>query len=266
MTQSRKIIFAAAALALCFFEAKTTFAGTPEDAAMPSIAPQSEITGGLHAPASQSAPSSDRTLELAPQPAAKPGAPDASELPVDRAFKQSEERAALDRNFHPAPTDAPRRPPYLGLTVEYTDMCFRGFEEHGVEVISVAPGSPGALAGIRGREASASSAPDPTESVLGAIRRRIASTIRDGSHPPGSTGDLIIAVDDHRVRSRLEWEAAISRLKPGDTAYLTVIRPVPGRDHQTLKIAIKIDREAHGMARSHGAPGELNYEAGLFSY
>jgi hypothetical protein len=266
MLQSRKIIFIAAGMALCFFEARIVFAGNPDNVTMPSIAPQSEITGGLRAPAPQSAPSPDRTLELAPQPAASPGAPESNELPVDRAFKQSEERAALDRNFHPAPMDLPRRPPYLGLTVEYTDMCFRGFEEHGVEVISVAPGSPGARAGIRGRGASAPSSPDPTESMLEAIRRRIASTIRDGSHPPGSTGDMIVAVDDHRVRSRLEWEAAISRLKPGDTAYLTVIRPVPGRNHQTLKIAIKIDREANGVARSHGAPGELNYEAGLFSY
>ncbi len=266
MLQSRKIAFAAAAFALCFSEAATTFAGTPDGVAMPSIAPQSEITGGLRAPAPQSGPSPDRTLELAPQPAAIPASPDSNELPLDRAFKQSEERAALDRNFHPAPLDVPRRPPYLGLTVEYTDMCFRGFEEHGVEVISVAPGSPGARAGLRGQGASAPPSPDPTESMLEAIRRRIASTIRDGSYPPGSTGDLIIAVDDHRVRSRLEWEAAISRLKTGDTAYLTVIRPVPGRNHQTLKIAITIDREANGTARSHGAPGELNYEAGLFSY
>jgi hypothetical protein len=266
MAQSRRIIFAAAAFALCFSDAATAFAGTPDNVAMPSIAPQSEITGGLRAPAPQSAPSPDRTLELAPQPAANPAAPNANELPVDRAFKQSEERAALDRNFHPAPLDMPRRPPYLGLTVEYTDMCFRGFEEHGVEVISVAPGGPGARARLRGQGASAASSPDPTESMLAAIRRRIESTIRDGSHPPGSTGDMIIAVDDHRVRSRLEWEAAISRLKPGDTAYLTVIRPVPGRNHQTLKIAIKIDREANGMAGSRGVPGELNYEAGLFSY
>lgn len=264
--QSRRIIFAALAFALCFHEARISFAGTPDGVAMPSIAPQSEITGSLRAPAPQSAPSPDRTLELAPQPAANPARPEANELPVDRAFKQSEERAALDRNFHPAPLDLPRRPPYLGLTVEYTDMCFRGFEEHGVEVIGVAPGSPGARAGLHGRAASAPSSPDPTESMLEAIRRRIASTIRDGSHPPGSTGDMIVAVDDHRVRSRLEWEAAISRLKPGDTAYLTVIRPVPGRNHQTLKIAITIDREAKGSARSHIAPGELNYEAGLFSY
>jgi hypothetical protein len=264
--QSRKITFAAAALALCFVEAQIAIGGTADNVAMPSIAPQSEITGGLRVPAPQSAPSPDRTLELAPQPASSASAPTANELPVDRAFKQSEERAALDRNFHPVPLDEPRRPPYLGLTVEYTDMCFRGFEEHGVEVIGVAPGSPGARAGLRGHGAPALSTSDPTESMLEAIRRRIESTIRDGSHPPGSTGDMIVAVDDHRVRSRLEWEAAISRLKPGDTAYLTVIRPVPGRNHQTLKIAIKADREANGMARSRSSPGELNYEAGLFSY
>jgi hypothetical protein len=264
MLQSRRMIFAATALAVCFFGARAAFAGATDNIAMPSIAPQSEITGGLRAPAPQSAPRPDRALEIAPQPAASPGVPGANELPVDRAFKQSEDRAALDRNFHPAPLDVPRRPPYLGLTVEYTDMCFRGFEEHGVEVISVAPGSPGARAGIHGRAASPSSPSNPGESMLDAIRRRIASTIRDGSH--GNSGDMIVAVDDHRVRSRLEWEAAISRLKPGDTAYLTVIRPLPGRNHQTLKIAIKIDREAYGTARTRGAPGEVNYEAGLFAY
>ncbi len=265
MPQSRNIILVAIVLALCVGEAQSAFSGTADKVAMPSIAPQSEITGALRAPAPQSAPSPDRTLEVAPQPAASPIAPSANELPVDRAFKQSEERAALDRNFHPAPLHAARRPPYLGLTVEYTDLCFRGFEEHGVEVINVAPGSPGARAGLRGRTAS-SAAPDPSESMIGAIRRRIESTIRDGSHPPGSTGDMIVAVDDHRVRDRLEWEAAVGRLKPGDTAYLTVIRPVFGRNHQTLRIAVKIDREANGRVPAHGAPGELNYEAGLFSY
>ena len=48
----------------------------------------------------------------------------------------------------------------------------------------------------------------------------------------GQGGDLIIAVDGKRVRDQSDLETAMARLKPGDTMYLTVIRP-NGTDERT---------------------------------
>src|SRR6266851_3868955 len=72
----------------------------------------------------------------------------------------------------------------------------------------------------------------------------------------GQGGDLIVAVDDKRVRDQGDLENAMARLKPGDTMYLTVIRP-SGTDerapHQTLKIAVKVG--AIGEPIANAAPG-----------
>jgi hypothetical protein len=37
--------------------------------------------------------------------------------------------------------------------------------------------------------------------------------------------------------------AALDRLRPGDTTYITVIRPVVGGGHRTMRVALHIDRE-----------------------
>jgi S1-C subfamily serine protease len=55
-------------------------------------------------------------------------------------------------------------------------------------------------------------------------------------------GDLIIAVDDRRVRTEHDVEAALDRLRPGDTTYITVIRPVVGGGHRTMRVALHIDQ------------------------
>ncbi len=70
----------------------------------------------------------------------------------------------------------------------------------------------------------------------------------------GTDGDLIVAVDDRRIRSQLDLEDELAKLKPGDTMYLTVIRPLPGGAHKTMKIAVKV-----------GQPGETMAEAGSSS-
>jgi len=59
----------------------------------------------------------------------------------------------------------------------------------------------------------------------------------------GEPGDLIVAVDDQRVRSKGQLLTALNHLKPGDTTYVTVIRPLPGGSHRTMRIALHIDRE-----------------------
>ena len=67
-------------------------------------------------------------------------------------------------------------------------------------------------------------------------------------------GDLIVAVDDQRIRSQADFNDALAKARPGDTLYLTVIRPLStsstNMDHQTMKVAIKVGRWQPGTADS----------------
>ena len=54
-------------------------------------------------------------------------------------------------------------------------------------------------------------------------------------------GDLIVAVDDYRVRTERELMAALDTLRAGDVVYFTVIRPVVGGGHRTLRIVVHVD-------------------------
>ena len=109
-------------------------------------------------------------------------------------------------------------------------------EEHGFEVVNVYPNSPAARAGLHARTRS---------TPLGDFESLAIFTIpmlrRSGAL--GMDGDLIVAVDDRRVRTEREIAAALDRLRPGDTTYITVIRPVVGGGHRTMRVALHIDRE-----------------------
>jgi S1-C subfamily serine protease len=67
-------------------------------------------------------------------------------------------------------------------------------------------------------------------------------------------GDLIVAVDDQRIRSQADFNDALAKARPGDTLYLTVIRPLStsssNMDHQTLKVAVTVGRWQPGTADS----------------
>ncbi len=231
-------------LAVCFLVACESFAAdTSEPTAAPAFASQTEGTGVSQAPARQPGDSAP-TLELAPQPSTGNNSPTGSDNPEQRAFrKSSEDVAALNRNFHPDDSEHAHNP-YLGISVEYSTQCFLGMEEHGFEVMNVYPGSPAERAGLHART---SSTPMGDLKALGSILLLPVSVItmpllrRSGEL--GEPGDLIVAVDDKRVRSKGEFLTALGHLKPGDTTYITVIRPIPGGSHRTMRIALHIDRE-----------------------
>src|SRR5262249_39569477 len=181
------------------------------------------------------------TLELAPQPPALPASPDNSPEVAARKFEQSEDVAALNREFGKNQPDDGRRP-YLGVELEYTTQCLFGMELHGFEVLSVAPNSPAAHAGLQARK------PATALGNLAALGSVLAFPVglftvprlrRSGAL--GMPGDLIVAVDDRRVRTEEEFMHAIDPLRAGDTVYVTVIRPIVGGSHQTLRIAMHID-------------------------
>jgi S1-C subfamily serine protease len=213
-----------------------------EDSVPPSTAALARQADDNNSPLLKSQPHADApTLELAPQPSVTPSPPNSSSETAARKFQQSDDVAALNREFKKTQPDDGRRP-YLGFELEYTSQCLFGMEMHGFEVLSIAPNSPAAHAGLQARK------PATALGNLAALGSVLAFPVglftvprlrRSGAL--GMPGDLIVAVDDRRVRTEEEFMHAIDPLRAGDTVYVTVIRPIVGGSHQTLRIAMHID-------------------------
>jgi PDZ domain len=213
----------------------------------------------------------DATLELAPQPGATMPKPGVAEIPGDRNFHTGEDNADVESNFRPKtendtgdadkdfqshPQTADGRRPYLGITVRYVSRCYSGGEEHGLEVLNVDPNSPAAQAGLHARsDMSAIGAAVTTLTGILPGGSILATSALGKTGAMGQGGDMVIAVDGERVRDQGDLQAAMARLKPGDTMYLQVIRP-NGIDerapHQTLTIAVKVG--AIGEPIANAAP------------
>ena len=129
-------------------------------------------------------------------------------------------------------------------------------EEQGFEVVSVYPNSPAARAGMIARTGST---PSGDLKALGSLLllpiAPITFPLLRKSGALGTGGDLIIAVDDVRVRTREEILHALGHLKPGDIAYITVIRPLPGGYHRTMRIALHIDHLTDAAGNIIPLPG-----------
>ena len=212
--------------------------------------------------------SDDATLEIAPQPGLVAPKPAVKEIPSDRNFNQGEDNASIEPNFRQGTENGtgdsdgngygnryqPHARPYLGITVQYTTMCYLGGEEHGLEVLTVDPNSPAAQAGMQARHGiTAVGAALSTLSGIIPGGSILATTALGSSGAMGQGGDLIVAVDDKRVRDQSDLETAMRRLKPGDTMYLTVIRPNGSGDrvpHQTIKIAVRVGAAGEPIANS----------------
>ena len=237
--------------------------------ASPSIAEQANDPANLHLPSGQPSdgatrtiparqPGESTTLEVATQPSAKVPAPDSRETAEQRAFRQSreDEIARLNRNFHPRDPDDHHHSPYLGMDLQYTTQCYLGMEEHGFEVVEIYPNSPAARAGLVARTGST---PAGELGALGSVLllpvAPIVFPLLRKSGALGTGGDLIIAVDDVRVRTVEEINYAIGHLKPGDTTYITVIRPLAGGYHRTMRIALHIDHETDAAGNILPLPG-----------
>jgi len=201
---------------------------------------------------------SDSTLEIAPQPGLAAPKPGVQEIPGGRNFNPGESNTSIEPNFRPntengngnGESNRPHPRPYLGITVQYTTQCYLGGEEHGLEVLTIDPNSPAAKAGMQARSGMSpiGAAVSTLTGILpgGSI---LANKALSSSGAMGQGGDLIVAVDDRRVRDQSDLETAMSRLKPGDTMYLTVIRP-EGNSHKTIKIAVRVGAVGEPIANS----------------
>jgi hypothetical protein len=197
----------------------------------------------------------DTTLEIAPQPGLVAPKPGLEVTPGGRSFQPGETTTSINPNYQPGTENGdststngnnpnslmPHGKPYLGITVQETTKCYLGMEEHGLEVLTVDPNSPAWAAGVHGSTgANALGATASTAlSIIPGIGTLVTSQLAKRGDL-GLAGDLIVAVDDHRVRTQQDLDQAISRLKPGDTMYLTVIRELPGGGHATKRIEVHV--------------------------
>ncbi len=236
------------------------------------MAAQGSDSSATHGIAGQGS-SDDATLEIAPQPGLTQPKPAVKEIPSDRNFNPGEDNTRRSSaSFAPAPRTGPatsratstattnvdsNRPharPYLGITVQYVTKCYQGGEEHGLEVLTIDPNSPAAQAGLQARSGmTAIGAAVSTLTGVLPFGSILSSKALGTTGAMGQGGDLIVAVDDKRVRDQSDLENAMSRLKPGDTMYLTVIRP-DGSDerapHKTIKIAVHVGAVGEPIANA----------------
>ena len=190
----------------------------------------------------------DTTLEISPQTGVRPPNGSSDEIPANREFRPGEDTATLNRNFRPGEQDSNLEHggrvgngrSCLGITVNYTNYCFKGAEEHGLEVVSIDRNSPAEKAGLKASEGKGGvlAAAETAGALLGPLQIVTNHFLEKAAQ--GERGDLIVAIDDQRVRSQADLDDAMAKARPGDTLYLTVIRPLPGGDHKTMKIAVNV--------------------------
>jgi hypothetical protein len=198
----------------------------------------------------------DATLEISPQTGIRPPAPSSNEIPSNREFRPGDDEASINRDFRPDEQDLNRGgrvghgTSCLGIQVNYTNYCFKGAEEHGLEVVSIDKNSPAEQAGLKpnGNRGGMIAAAETASALLGPFQ--ILTNHFMEKEAMGDRGDLIVAVDDQRIRSQADFNDVLAKAHPGDTLYLTVIRPIAGGDHKTMKVAIKVGRWQPGSAES----------------
>lgn len=208
--------------------------------------------------------SGGHSLEIAPQNGGGPGNKDTQEIPASRTYQPSDKTASTDKNYQPDESNSDERKPHqrpsLGISVQYQTKCYLGQEEHGLEVFNVDPDSPASKAGLHGRTgvSPAGAAAATAGALTGPLSMLIMPLLKKAGSL-GSDGDLIVAVDDHRVRSELDLEDELDKLKPGDTMWLTVIRPLPGGNHKTMKIGVKVGRPGEPTQQAADDPSSEQY-------
>jgi PDZ domain-containing protein len=206
----------------------------------------------------------DATLEISPQTGIRPPSGTSADIPSNRDFRPGEDDTSIDRSYRPGQQDLNPNPngggghignstSCLGIQVKYTDYCFKGAEEHGLEVTSIDRNSPAEQAGLKatGDKGGLIAAAETASALLGPVQLLTNHFMEKAAM--ANRGDLIVAIDDQRVRSAADFNDAMAKARPGDTLYLTVIRPLSGGSHATMKIAVKVGKWQPGNADSCAA-------------
>lgn len=184
----------------------------------------------------------DQTLVI--PPAAPPQASPNHKAPP--AGENSAPEPDIGSDNAPLPEDLPapenRGPrPYLGISVLYTVSTRDGQQVGGLEVMEVDADSPASRAGLKARTpmttvgASGATAGELLGPLDAALRPLLAK-----SGQLGEDGDLIVAIDDHRVTADSDLPDRLARLRPGDIIYLTVLRQQRGGSYKTVKLPVTL--------------------------
>jgi hypothetical protein len=207
----------------------------------------------------------DATLEISPQTGIKPPTGGSDEIPSNREFRPGDDTSSIDREFRPGEEDrgghTGNGKSCLGITVKYTNYCFKGAEEHGLEITSIDRNSPAESAGLKATSDKGGmiAAAETASAFLGPVQMLTNHLFEKADM--SNRGDLIVAVDDQRVRSQADLDDAMAKAKPGDSLYFTVIRPLPSGDHKTMKIAVKIGKWQPGDMESCSDAAATSAEA-----
>jgi PDZ domain-containing protein len=241
-------------------QAPDNAAGAPPGMEAQPGSPPSSMPGINHQP------SDDATLEISPQtqPGFRPPSGTTELTPTNPEFRPGENNASINPEYRPGESELNPNPnggggggnnagnatSCLGMRLKYTNYCFKGAEEHGLEVTSIDRNSPAERAGLKqtGTKGGMLAAAETASALMGPLQLLTNHFIEQAAE--GDRGDLIVAVDDQRVRSQADFNDAMARARPGDTMYLTVVRPLPGGDHKTLKIAVTVGKWQPGSADS----------------
>jgi PDZ domain len=179
----------------------------------------------------------EHALEISRQPGGQP--PTHDETVAPRVFKLSKDEASFGPDLRPEPEQyTAGRAPYLGITIAETSECVLGNEEHTLEVLSVRPGSPAAKAGLNAN--AGFSAPASIASAIFIPIGLAAHALLHRAGMPGYSHDLVIGVNDQRVHDKAELDRELSKLKPGDSAYINIVHPLPSGSHQTLRLFLTV--------------------------
>jgi hypothetical protein len=200
---------------------------------------------------------SQRTLEIAPRVVAPPSpaalpSPSGAANQADTDDDVSDATGTADDAAHiKALTQAPGGEsatlpggsrPYLGLAVQFVETHDQPWKiVQGLEVVSVDDGSPAAQAGLKGRgQMTSVGETGATASNLMAPLNLIVMPLLAKSGSLGSSGDLIVAIDDKRIDKADALRDALDSDKPGDIIYLTIVRAGSGSQKNTIKLPVKL--------------------------
>jgi PDZ domain-containing protein len=211
---------------------------------------------------------SDRTLEIAPR---VPPPPMANEPPPSTPDDESAAPASnSDSAENPAvPTEGvpaaesnsaameggEQKLPYLGISAQYiVSKSKAGRAVAGLEIVSIDANSPAERAGLLGHGAATKlGATGATAGALMAPLDLVVIPLLKKSGQLGQGGDLIVAIDDKRIASEIDLQVELATLKPGDTIYLTVVRPFQDGSQRTLKIPVILGNTDLSIANAGAA-------------
>ena len=191
----------------------------------------------------------DRTLIIPSAPSSPPPASNAPGSPGNSAEPDiGSDNVPLPGDAAPAPQeDQPL--PYIGISVVYTTSIRDGQQVTGLEVTEVDPNSPAERAGLKTPtpRSTLGATGETTGELLGPLDSALKPLLVK-SGQLGEDGDLIVAIDDHRVTGDSDLPDRLARLHPGDIIYLTVLRQQRGGVYKTVKLPVTLGAPRNARA------------------